>query len=88
MWKLLNSFFIFLVCNATGTSRDSLVQGGSCGGSYNTRIAKMPHGHVHGAFLPVIVFEYPPSPSGKQWFVLLLFKKMFIMLEYLHFKYG
>lgn len=90
VWKLFNPFFLFLVCNATGTSRGSLVQGGSCGGSYNTSIAKMPmpHRHVHGAFLPVILFEYPPSPSGNQWFVLLLFQKMLIMLKYLRFKYG
>lgn len=59
----------------------------SCSVSYEARIAKMPSA-VHGAFIPVTVFEYPPSPPGKQWFVVLIFRKMFIMLKYLHFKYG
>lgn len=38
--------------------------------------------------MPVTVVERPPSPPGKWWFVLLLFRKTFIMLKYLHFKYG
>lgn len=62
----------------------------SCSETYDARIPwylQMPHGHMRGCFIPDNVFEYPPSPSGKLYFVFIQLW-MFIMLKCLHFKYG
>lgn len=64
----------------------------SCSVTYDARIPRylqMPNAVwvLQGGFIPDIVFEYSPPPSGKLCFVFIQLL-MLIMLKCLHFKYG